>query len=206
MLWKRRGNLILAAGLLDSVSELDLRTAGSRQRVLKSLLRAAEDQHWSAEQKNVFARKLADALSLDYEEYERMRLLHRMNAAEVAAVAAAGIDVQLHTHRHRTPDDRFLFETEIEENRTRITRMTGRVATHFCYPSGVCKPEFLPWLSEMGIASATTCAPGLASPRSNPLMLPRMLDGADVSRIEFADLVSGFSHRFGKGSRVRYAN
>ena len=193
MLWKRRGSIVPTTGLQPCLGELDLRTPTSRSAALKVILGAAEEQYWSAEEKDRFAAKLADALSLDYEQYLRKRLLHRMNAAEVSEVAAAGIDVQLHTHRHRTPDDRELFLKEIDENRSRISNMTGRLAEHFCYPSGITKPQFLPWLTEMGVASATTCAPGYASQRSNPLLLPRVLDGSDVSRIEFEGWLSGLS-------------
>ena len=39
----------------------------------------------------------------------------------------------------------------------------GRSATHFCYPSGDYSRDFLPWLRQLGIRSATTCVPGLAS-------------------------------------------
>jgi peptidoglycan/xylan/chitin deacetylase (PgdA/CDA1 family) len=202
MLWKRRGDLISAPGATDPVAELDLRTQASRDRAQQSLLRFAEEQHLSAEQKDQLARRLADALSLDYDKFLKIRLLHRMNAAEVSAVAAAGIDVQLHTHRHRTPGERPLFESEVEENRTRIERWTGRTPRHFCYPSGVYKSDFLPWLSEMGIQSATTCVPGLASSAMNPLLLPRVLDGADVSQIEFSGWASGFSSCIRRDARV----
>ncbi len=193
MLWKRRGKLIPAHGLLESVSELDLRSTETRTSTLQSMLRIAEEDNWSAEDKTGFAKKLADALSLNYGKFVEGRLLHRMNSAEVSAVAAAGVDVQLHTHRHRTPSERTLFHAEIEENRSRIATMTGRVASHFCYPSGVHKPEFLPWLSDMGVVSATTCEPGLASAGVSPLLLPRVLDGADVSQVEFAGWACGLS-------------
>jgi len=205
MLWKRRGDVIPKTRLLVSLDELDLRTTGSRSGALRAILRAAEEEHWSAEEKDDFAAKLADALSLRYEDYLFTRLLHRMNAAEVSEVAAAGIDVQLHTHRHRTPDDRELFGEEIEENRLRIAKMTGRPANHFCYPSGVVKPQFLPWLAGKGIVSATTCEPGYASVHSNPLLLPRVLDGSDVSRLEFEGWLSGLSSYIPRINRPVYA-
>jgi hypothetical protein len=45
----------------------------------------------------------------------------------------------------------------------------------------------------MGIVSATTCDPGLASADIHPLLLPRVLDGNDVSPIEFESWASGLS-------------
>jgi peptidoglycan/xylan/chitin deacetylase (PgdA/CDA1 family) len=193
MLWKGRGRLVSALGLIDSISELDLRRPETRSRALKSLLVFSEENGLSAAEKDQLARKLARVLSLDYDEFLRLRLLQRMNPAEVTAIAAAGIDVQLHTHRHRTPRDQSLFREEMEENRSRIVDMTARNPSHFCYPSGVYRSEFIRWLTDMGIESATTCDPGLASAKIHPLLLPRILDGTDVSPIEFEGWASGLS-------------
>ena len=44
-------------------------------------------------------------LGIDYAELAAKRILQLMNAREVAEVATNGVDVQLHTHRHRTPED-----------------------------------------------------------------------------------------------------
>ena len=49
-----------------------------------------------------------------------------MNPQEISEIAKDGVDVQLHTHRHRTPDDEALFQREIEDNRRGIESLTGR--------------------------------------------------------------------------------
>jgi peptidoglycan/xylan/chitin deacetylase (PgdA/CDA1 family) len=103
------------------------------------------------------------------------------------------IDVQLHTHRHRVPADRALFDREIRENRDAIHAMTNESATHFCYPSGVTNPAFPQWLRELGVVSATTCHPGMASAASDPMMLPRLIDTTYVTDIEFESWLSGAS-------------
>lgn len=69
-----------------------------------------------------------------------------MNPQEISEIAKDGVDVQLHTHRHRTPDDEALFQREIEDNRRRIESLTGRSPQRFCYPSGVYRQEFISWL------------------------------------------------------------
>jgi hypothetical protein len=51
-------------------------------------------------------------------------------------------------------------------NRSRITELTGREPRHYCYPSGVYRPQFLPWLARHDVSSATTCDPGLAHARA----------------------------------------
>jgi peptidoglycan/xylan/chitin deacetylase (PgdA/CDA1 family) len=108
-------------------------------------------------------------------------------------LAADGADIQLHTHRHRAPLDRELFLREIADNRHSIQAMTGLRPSHFCYPSGVYDLRFLPWLRESDIISATTCETGFASRSSNQLLLPRFLDNAALSSIEFESWLTGVS-------------
>jgi hypothetical protein len=101
------------------------------------------------------------------------------------------VDVQLHTHRHRTPLERSLFSAEIEENRREIARLTGAKASHFCYPSNTYSPELVHWLKELAIETATTCEPGIATPRSDRLLLPRLIDTSNVSLVEFESWIAG---------------
>src|SRR4029453_15529769 len=97
---------------------------------------------------------------------------HLMKRSEVAELSEDGVDFQLHTHRHRTPRDRDLYVKEILDNRARIEEMTESRPSPFCYPSGIYQREFLPWLKDVQVTTATTCDPGMASRRSNPLLLP----------------------------------
>jgi hypothetical protein len=46
-------------------------------------------------------------------------------------------------------------------------------------------------LRELGVRSATTCDAGLASSRSEPLLLPRVLDGEQVTAVEFEAWLCG---------------
>ena len=128
--------------------------------------------------KDGIARAFAARLGVDYDAVAARRVMHLMTPAETAEVAAAGIDVQLHTHRHRVPFDRDAFLREIEENREALRDALGDGAAlrHFCYPNGEHARRFHPWLREAGIATATTCDPGLAGPGTHPLRLPRLVD------------------------------
>ena len=144
-----------------------------------------------AESTDLIARGLAAELGIDYDGILRDRLFQIMSSEEVAEIAAAGIDIQLHTHRHRTPSDRDLFLREIRDNARVIEEMTGCAPRHFCYPSGVTSAAFLPWLKESGVESATTCVHGLATPQSDPLLLPRYLDGCGVTELDFESWLSG---------------
>jgi peptidoglycan/xylan/chitin deacetylase (PgdA/CDA1 family) len=191
LLWKASGRVLDGAALgLDG--PLDLRTSKSRNAAWQRVLAFAEEERFTADDKDRFLQRLADLAGFDYCELLRNRLLHIMNPREVAELHAAGLDVQLHTHRHRTPLDRTLFLREIEDNRASIRELTGTEPHDFCYPCGVNRPEFLPWLSEASVRYAVTCEPSPASVDSKPLLLPRFVDHANLSPVEFESCVSGF--------------
>jgi peptidoglycan/xylan/chitin deacetylase (PgdA/CDA1 family) len=128
---------------------------------------------------------------VDYGDLLRRRILQLMSPQEIAELAATQITFELHTHRHRTPRDRSLFTREIQDNRSALEAITNTRTTHFCYPSGDYDPMFLPWLAEQGIVSATTCDPGLASARSQPLLLRRFVDTTGQTSLEFEGWLTG---------------
>ncbi len=187
MLWKRRGSVHETPSL--GIGPLDLRTAGSRLQAWRKVMTVAGGLN--PEGKRSLARALAADIGADYDAIEARRLLSIMTPAEVSALAAQGLDVQLHTHRHRTPRERALFDDEIARNRQRITEMTGRIPTHFCYPSGVYDRRLLPWLSDLSVTSATTCDSGFATPETHALLLPRLVDHEGLAPIEFEGWLTG---------------
>ncbi|HZL50621.1 MAG TPA: polysaccharide deacetylase family protein [Terracidiphilus sp.] len=166
-------------------------TRSERFLVTQTLLRLAESRQLDTRGKDDLARHLAAHLGIDYDDLLQARLFQLVTPEEAALTSRAGIDIQLHTHRHRTPRDQALFTREIRDNRNRIREFTGLEATHFCYPSGDYAQEFLPWLRELGVKSATTCEAGLASQRSEPLLLPRLLDDDLVTPVEFESWLCG---------------
>ena len=190
LLWKRRGDLI-ASGEADIPALLDLRTAESRERIAAGMDRLTRERNFTAEDKNDLARRLAHVLEVDYDRLHEERILHLMTPDEVKSAAADGARIELHTHHHQTPLDRNLFCREIQENSVFIEAVTGTRPQHFCYPNGMHRPEFLPWLRNHGVMSGTTCHPGLASIRHDPLLLPRLVDGCGLSELEFESWLSG---------------
>ena len=193
LLWKGRGKALDLKKLTGQNIKTNLQTLDEREDVLRQIHSFARAQKLSADDKDAFAASLAAQLDVDYDALNEQRLMHNLTADEVGILSAGGIDVQLHTHRHRTPLDRELFLREIEDNRNSIEEMTGKNPTHFCYPSGVYDLTFLPWLREAGVISATTCESGFASRSSNQLLLPRFLDNATLSPIEFESWLTGVS-------------
>lgn len=192
LLWKATGRVIRFGGVNGKAAELDLTQPGAVERSRQDLLEEAKRMEWSAEQKDGFLQRLAEGVGVDYNALLSSRTLHLMNRAEIGEVAKARVDVQLHTHRHRLPLLKPQFLSELDENGEWIEAATGKQARQFCYPNGVYRPEFMGWLRDAGIHSATTCEPGRASHRSEPLLLPRLTDSNTVSQTKFESWLAGF--------------
>jgi peptidoglycan/xylan/chitin deacetylase (PgdA/CDA1 family) len=193
LLWKGRKGRLDLKPLTGDEKVVNLSVNGTGAYAVTELLKFAHNQQLSAEEKNTLAATVAAQLNINYEELLEKRLLQLLSPEEVKTLALEGVDIQLHTHRHRVPADRSLFLREINDNKKSIQEMTGGIASHFCYPSGVYQHSFLPWLEEAGVVSATTCDVGFASRQSHPLLLPRLLDGSGLSEIEFEGWLTGVS-------------
>ena len=201
LLWKRRGEVLDIGTQLGLKPPLDLRTAESRHAIVRQLL--ARTEGMTGTEKNEVAKNLAALLQVDFSNLVGKRILHIMNAAEIKQLASEGVDFQLHTHRHRTPQDPILFAREIRENRERVRELTGRKPDHFCYPSGVYSSEFLPWLREQEVVSATTCDISLATVTHDPLLLPRFVDTQGQSLLEYEAWLSGVGHLLSAKRRAK---
>ncbi len=190
LLWKsaKRSISLPEVGIARS---LPIETDAERQVVVKHLLRWANRKQLSTTAKNEMAAMIAERTGIDYQSILNKRILQILSPGEVKETMDAGIDIQLHTHRHRTPKDYGLFTREIEDNRREIIEFTGKTPSHFCYPSGQYSPEFFRWLQGCGVESATTCDSGLVSRRSGEMKLPRVLDGSGMDLLRFESLLSG---------------
>jgi peptidoglycan/xylan/chitin deacetylase (PgdA/CDA1 family) len=192
MMWKLRSQVVENVAFDWLPRQLDFRSEAGRSAVLRQIDEYAKRQDLSGNEKDDLAAAFAEAIGFDYAAFSRQRLFQLMTPEEVSELARAGIDFQLHTHRHRTPVDRTKFIDEIRENRNLVAEMIGKNdLVHFCYPSGAVQDAFHPWLRESGIMSATTCLNGYATQAGNALMLPRLLDQYRLSDDEFASWVSG---------------
>jgi peptidoglycan/xylan/chitin deacetylase (PgdA/CDA1 family) len=191
ILWKKRQAALpdLTSIGISNGAKLDSHEA--RESILAQLFAFADHRNLTTEQKNELAGELAKELGVDYAELLHKRVLQLMTPDEIADAARGGIRFELHTHRHRMPRDRDLFAKEIHDNRSAIHAMTGSQPRHFCYPSGDYEPMFFPWLAELGVASATTCDPGIVSNRSQPCKLPRFIDTTAQTELEFEGWLTG---------------
>jgi hypothetical protein len=145
----------------------------------------------SGSEKDRLLAQLAARLEIDYQDLCRRRVLHLITPEEGRELVSRGLDVQYHTHRHRVYRNRDRMFAELEDNRKRIISLTSKEPRHFCYTGGFYLPEHLEHLKAYGILSATTCQPGFCTARTNPLLLPRLVDHMGLSDIEFRAWLEG---------------
>lgn len=131
-------------------------------------------------------------LKVDYSLEKEWKDFSLLNQAEIKEHLLHGGSFQLHTHHHNNPLRDDLLEEELNVNRQIIESVTGQIAVHFCYPSGVYSRENFPLLKKLGIKSAVTCVPGLNDKSTHPYELKRFLDGENITQIEFEAEMSGF--------------
>lgn len=138
--------------------------------------------------------RLSNKLEIDFHALVDNRVFHLMSLDELKDAAEKGIDIQLHTHRHRFPvDDPALLRREIEDNRKSLAPITTKPLKHLCYPSGIWSHVAFPALRSLGIASAVTTEQGLNFAAESILHLRRISDGEYVHELEFEAELSGFA-------------
>ena len=194
LIWKGRTLTLDLEPLIGRKDKVILTTAAARLAAVHILMQFAHDTRLSASDKDDLLVRLANSVHVDYSSLLDQRILHIMKPSEVKTLE--GVDIQMHTHRHRTPNNREKFLRELEENRRSIESIVGSKAAHFCYPNGHSDPAFIPWLNEMGVESAVTSVPGIATTRSHRLLLPRLVDTSALSSLEFEGWLSGVSNAF----------
>jgi peptidoglycan/xylan/chitin deacetylase (PgdA/CDA1 family) len=140
---------------------------------------------------------LAGLMDVAIEPYLRGRVFEYMTPAELKELARDGLNVELHTHMHTMHDlsPGKIWE-EVSANRQALSHALERDPLsfrHFCYPSGIASDKAAMVLADLGLASATSTERGIAYPGSMPYLLPRFLDGEQLSEIEFEAELSGFA-------------
>ncbi len=105
--------------------------------------------------------------------------------AQIADMVERGIDIQLHTHRHRLPTDEAGIRDELLTNARHLGPLVRAPLKHLCYPSGEWQPHHLPLIRALGIDTATTTDSGLVWPDAEPLLMSRFLDSETKTDIEF---------------------
>ncbi len=193
MLWKTDRTEVGLDGLGAPLSGT-ARIGSNREkgRLVQELIGFGEN-HCSEEERYALAKEVGRRLDVDYDAIAKSRKLSLMNEAEIEELSKASFDIELHSHRHRFPQDREMALREITENRSILEPLTGRRLKHFCYPSGIYSQAQWPYLSEAGMRSAVTTDRGLNFRETRRYALKRFGDGDVLSQIEFEAEIYGFA-------------
>ena len=200
-LWKSRLQTLDGRDVPGLGEQYPLGTVDQRQQLAQRVIDALIGGNGGEARRDDVARVVTERAGIDYSALLESRLLTLMRPDEIRTMTAEGVDFQLHTHTHRTPDDPQEFVRDILVNREWLQEMTGTQASHLCYPSGNYRHDYLPLLRQHGIESATTCDPDLATHGSDPLLLPRFVDTDEVSSIVFESWVTGLAARLPRRTR-----
>lgn len=192
LFWKTTKPSLDLEGLgLPSADSIVLSDSATKARVMEAIVEHGETR-CTEEQRSSLARALAERLGIDHDAVVRTRLFNLMTPEEIRELAAGGLDVQAHTHRHQFPEDEAVARREFADNRAVLEPLTGKRLEHFCYPSGFWSERQWPWLTAAGFKTATTCEPGFNYPETPRLALKRFLDGEHISDLEFEAEMCGY--------------
>jgi peptidoglycan/xylan/chitin deacetylase (PgdA/CDA1 family) len=197
--WKTTEPSLDLDGLgLPSAGSIVLSDAAAKARAIEAIVEHGETR-CTEEQRSSLARARAERLGIDYDSVARTRLFNLMTREEIRELAAGGLDVQAHTHRHQFPEDEVVALREFADNRAVLEPLTGKRLEHFCYPSGFWSERHWPWLTAAGFKTATTCEPGFNYRATPRLALKRFLDGEHISDLEFEAEICGYKELFRLG-------
>jgi len=191
MLWKTTRTQFDLSEVDQHLSgEYVCRTEKERDDLAWEIFRFAETR-LDEEQRVELARRLGQYLSVDYDQIVRRRFLHLMTPEQIREMHDAGVDIQLHTHRHQFPLKEERARREIIDNRTALAEVVDRPMVHLAYPSGLWSEAAFEWLKAIGVQSAATCEVGPNLPGTSRFSLRRFIDSENISQLEFEAELSG---------------
>lgn len=202
ILWKSVGEtLIIDQELLSINKEYLIKTENIPSIVSELCLQIDNIADFATRQRLL----LVIAKQLQVSLYSEGQLMFRsLNTEELNNLQNSNVDIQLHTHRHCSPQNEQKFKQEISQNIEYLQQIELKnTLQHFCYPSGEYYLPQLPWLKESCVVTATTVFPGMLTLDTEPLQIPRFLDGEDVHQIEFEAELCGLSSVIRKLARLK---
>jgi len=194
LLWRTQRPTLELGDVLDDEGcpTVDLRVPAELRTATERLVAAMRRQA-TEDARQALLERLGDQLGVAVDELRDDGRLTLMDADAIRDADRAGVDIQLHTHRHVLPLDAAGVHREIDDNKAFLDPLTTRPLVHFCYPSGDWDRRHWPLLQACSVRSATTCVPGLNSVDAPVLALSRFVDQDDVHPLEFEAEISGFS-------------
>jgi peptidoglycan/xylan/chitin deacetylase (PgdA/CDA1 family) len=191
MLWRTGISRVNAREILEKDVIFNLTDKSGREEAFRKVVSFADSEKMDGHHRNILSAKLAELLEIDFDALCRSRICQLLRPEEVHELARDGVSVQMHMHHHNSPPTHEAFIDNLRVNRQFITEMTGSAPNHFCYPSGYYNQQSVMWLRDYGIESATTCDLGLCSVKTDPLLIPRLIDSSYISDIGFESWLVG---------------
>jgi len=110
-----------------------------------------------------------------------------MGVERIRQLRSAGIDFGSHgaTHRKLAEVDADSLHDEVFRSKQQLEALLDEAVDHFCYPYGSHNLAAAEAVAAAGYASAVTCQRAAATPRFDPLLLPR-------KAISFGDNLAGY--------------
>ena len=185
---------------IDLKSDLELETdnfpltTDSQKQAFYDRVFGAANTQLTAEARQKLLLVLAEQLEVNIDWIIEGGCFKNINSKQCKELYEMGVDIQLHTHRHRfPPHDLEDSKKEILDNKKILEVITGKTLHHLCYPSGEHSTAQYPILEELDVHSATVVENGLNDSNSHKYELTRFLDGENIHQIEFEAEMSGFS-------------
>lgn len=193
VLWRAREQMLDMGRVSGELSgTFDLSEPPQRDQASRILTEFGNSLGSASERRDLL-RSICKTIGIDWYELERRRLCAFMNASEARELLAGGVDIQLHTHRHRSRPETFeQAEAEISDNRQALDSISPGPLRHFCYPSGQYNSREAEWLERLDIVSAVTVTGGFNQPGAPVYELHRFLDSESITELEFEAEMSGF--------------
>lgn len=200
ILWKSGNPRVSIRGVDAALDgEHDLSTPEVRQRFIEAARRWLSGIE-GRERVNAACEGLAAQLGVAPEVLDLgSRRFDFADPEELREMRTHGWTIELHGHVHRYPAGRPAeLAADLDACRREIRKAGLPEASHYCYPSGNHDADAGRLLKGLGVASATTCLPGLIgrADAEQIFYLPRFLDGESVHALEFEAEMSGFADFF----------
>ncbi|MCX4024981.1 polysaccharide deacetylase family protein [Endozoicomonas sp. SM1973] len=184
MFWRSKRLTLDLSVIKSLVNDSAINFSNNRYELMQQLIKLGNEAKHN-EFREALAEAIGHMLGEDYQSIRDEKLFTLMTDDQLSDSLEDLVDIQLHTHRHQLPLSEEETIKEINENRQVLTRITSGHLNHFCYPSGEWDLQHWSWLQQAGITSATTCQSGFVNSRSQLLALDRILDGENLTEIQF---------------------